>query len=84
MAEAVKVIVRCRPLNAREESLQCDVVVSMDPQITQVRLKKPKADPKVAPDKAFTFDGVYDMNETTEKIYNDICFPLVSGVLEGK
>ena len=81
--EAVKVIVRCRPVNEREQHLQCDVVVSMDTKIMQAQLVKPKADPKITPPKLFTFDGVYGMEDTTQKIYEDICFPLVSSVLEG-
>lgn len=80
MAEAVKVIVRCRPLNEREERLQCDVVVAIDTDIMQVQLKKPKND---GPPKLFTFDGVYNVSDTTHQIYDDICFPLVSNVLEG-
>ena len=31
----------------------------------------------------FTFDGVYYVHDTTQQIYEDICFPLVEGVLEG-
>ena len=81
--EAVKVIVRCRPINEREQYLQCDVVVSMDTKIMQAQLVKPKADLKITPPKLFTFDGVYGMEDTTQKIYEDICFPLVSSVLEG-
>ena len=84
MSEAVKVIIRCRPLNERELRLQCETVVTMDTNIGQVQLRKPKTDPKVIPHKAFTFDGVYYTEETTQTIYDDICFPLVSGVLEGE
>ena len=52
----------------------------MDPDIVQVQLLKPKAN---VPPKLFTFDGVYYVKDTTQKIYEDICFSLVSGVLEG-
>lgn len=30
-----------------------------------------------APPKTFTFDGAYDMDATTEQIYNEIVFPIV-------
>lgn len=33
--------------------------------------------------KIFTFDGVYYIDFIIETIYNDICFLLVDGVLEG-
>lgn len=81
MAEAVKVIVRCRPLNRREKDLNCEVVVQMDSSTGQCALSKPAE--KSQPPKTFTFDGAYYMDSTTETIYNDICFPLVDGVLEG-
>lgn len=54
----------------------------MDPSIIQVQLMKPKA-PSDTPPKLFTFDGVYYTDSTTQQIYEDICFPLVSGVLDG-
>ena len=41
MAEAVKVIVRCRPLNKREMDLKCETVVKMDSSIGQCQLYKP-------------------------------------------
>ncbi|XP_001629592.2 kinesin-like protein KIF17 isoform X2 [Nematostella vectensis] len=81
MAEAVRVIVRCRPLNKREKDLKCETVLEMDSDTGQCRLHKPGD--KTQPPKAFTFDGAYFIDSTTENIYNDICFPLVEGVLEG-
>ncbi len=57
------------------------VSLQMDPSIVQVQLRKPKND-QAAP-KLFTFDGVYYMNDTTQQIYEEICFPLVAGVLDG-
>lgn len=62
--------------------LPLQVVVKMDPSIVQVQLTKPKT-PADTPPKLFTFDGVYYMKDTTKQIYEDICFSLVSGVLEG-
>lgn len=73
--ECVKVIVRCRPMNQREMGLTCKVVVCMDPTRGQCSISNP-ADPRGAP-KAFTFDGVYFCDSTTESIYNEIVFPLV-------
>ncbi len=53
----------------------------MDSAIIQVQLTKPKTPD--APPKQFTFDGVYFIDNTTKQIYEDICFSLVRGVLEG-
>ena len=83
MDEAVKVIVRCRPINSREEKLGCKVVVEMDAKLCQVRLHKPGAEDSKAVPKSFTFDGTYYMYDHTKLIYDDICFNLVDNVLKG-
>lgn len=80
MAEAVKVIVRCRPLNGRENNLKCKNIIKMDYNTGQCGIDKPNAN---QPTKSFTFDGVFDTDSITETIYADICFPLVEGCVEG-
>ena len=75
MAESVKVIVRCRPMNTREKDLKCAEVVAMDSKLFACSISNP-ADKKTPP-KRFTFDGAYGTDSTTEQIYNDIGFPLV-------
>lgn len=52
----------------------------MDRTIMQVQLKKPNCD---VPPKMFTFDGVYFIDDYTQQIYEDICFTLVNGTLDG-
>ncbi|KAH7725550.1 KIF17 protein [Aphelenchoides avenae] len=78
MAESVRVICRCRPLNQRELKLNSKVCIEMDPSMGQCVLN---ADDN--PPKAFTFDGVYYIDATAEQIYNDIVYPLVENVIEG-
>ncbi|XP_062975639.1 kinesin-like protein KIF17 [Elgaria multicarinata webbii] len=80
-SEAVKVIVRCRPLNEREKQLSCKVVVNMDSARGQCFIQNPTA--AEDPPKQFTFDGAYYMNQNTEQIYNEIAYPLIEGVTEG-
>nr|XP_027236364.1 osmotic avoidance abnormal protein 3-like [Penaeus vannamei] len=80
MAEAVKVIVRCRPMNKREKDLNSECVVAMENNMTCALLNP---DDKNAPPKSFTFDGAYFTDSTTEGIYGDVAFPLVESVLEG-
>jgi len=82
MSEAVRVIVRCRPLNNRETNLNCQVVVNINEDRGICTLKKPGQSASTEP-KQFTFDGAYYMQSTTEQIYNDIAYPLVEGVVEG-
>nr|CAB3259087.1 osmotic avoidance abnormal protein 3-like [Phallusia mammillata] len=81
MAEAVKVIVRCRPLNDREKKLNCKNIVDMIDDMGKCSIRKPGSTDQVP--KEFTFDGAYYVNSTTEQIYNDIAYPLVEGVVEG-
>lgn len=74
-AEAVKVIVRCRPMNTREKDLKSKPCVFMDEKISQCSIINVN-DPSALP-KTFTFDGAYGTNSTTEQIYNEIAYPLV-------
>ncbi|XP_060124652.1 kinesin-like protein KIF17 isoform X4 [Zootoca vivipara] len=80
-SEAVKVIVRCRPLNEREKQLGCKVVVNMDSSCGQCFIQNPMASED--PPKQFTFDGAYNISHNTEQIYNEIAYPLIEGVTEG-
>ncbi|KAM3173230.1 hypothetical protein ACTXT7_012916 [Hymenolepis weldensis] len=81
LVEAVKVIVRCRPLNNREKVLNCKEVVRIIPYRGQCSISNPS---KVKdPPKTFFFDGAFDSNATNEQIYADIVYPLVEGVTEG-
>ncbi|XP_066255628.1 osmotic avoidance abnormal protein 3-like isoform X6 [Euwallacea similis] len=79
MAENVRVIVRCRPMNKRETDTNCKCVVKIQNPVVETW------DPGEGPayPKTFTFDSTYDQNSNTEVIYNDICYPLVESVLEG-
>nr|CAD2126002.1 unnamed protein product [Meloidogyne enterolobii] len=78
MAESVRVIVRCRPLNERELQLNSTVCVEMDEALGQCALIDGTNPPKL-----FTFDSVYYLDATAEQIYNDIVYPLVENVIEG-
>jgi kinesin family member 17 len=80
-AESVRVVVRCRPMNARERDLKCEIVVEVNTKINQVFLKS--LNEQNAPPKQFTFDGAYYIDSVTETIYNDVGFPLVESVCEG-
>ncbi|XP_029907363.1 kinesin-like protein KIF17 [Myripristis murdjan] len=80
-SEAVRVVVRCRPMNDREKALSCKMVLSMDVHHCQCFIEKPGATDE--PPKQFTFDGTYFIDQTTEQMYNEIAYPLVEGVTEG-
>uniref|UniRef100_A0A8C2WH90 Kinesin motor domain-containing protein n=1 Tax=Cyclopterus lumpus TaxID=8103 RepID=A0A8C2WH90_CYCLU len=78
---SVKVVVRCRPLNHRERALGSNTVLSMDLHRGQCFISRPGA--RDEPPKQFTFDGTYFMDQPTERMYNEIAYPLVEGVTEG-
>ena len=80
MAEAVKVIVRCRPPNSKERAAKRVTIVSIDSDTNAVQIvssedaKKPKR---------FTFDAVFGEDSTQAAVYEEIGFPLVESVMEG-
>ncbi|CAJ0580049.1 unnamed protein product, partial [Mesorhabditis spiculigera] len=78
MAETVRVVCRCRPLNDREKALNSKVCVDMEGQTGRVSLIADDS-----PNKDFTFDGAYFIDSTGEQIYNEIVYPLVESVIEG-
>ncbi|KAM6312943.1 kinesin-like protein KIF17 [Podargus strigoides] len=78
--EAMKVVVRCRPMNEREKALGCKAVVSIESARGLCFLQNPAAG---EPPKQFTFDGAYSQEHSTEQIYHEVAYPLVEGVTEG-
>ena len=81
-AEAVKVVVRCRPLNGKEVSDGRERIVDMDTKIGQVMLRNPKADGSEPP-KTFTFDAVYDWNSTQKDVYEESAKHIVNSCMQG-
>ncbi|XP_069571565.1 kinesin-like protein KIF3C [Brachyistius frenatus] len=82
-SESVKVVVRCRPLNRKEESNgPAGGIIQMDLRLGQVILRNPRAPPS-EPQKTFTFDGVYDANSKQRDLYDESVRPLIDSVLDG-
>ena len=93
--ECVLVIVRCRPLNAKEvereleksgnkneESRDFSGCVRMTPNLGLVEVRKPGS-ATTDPAKGFTFDAVYDWNSKQSDLYEESFSPLVNSVLNG-
>lgn len=79
----MKVVVRCRPLNLKEESNgPAGGIVQMDLRLGQVILRNPRA-PPTEPQKTFTFDAVYDANSKQRDLYDESVRPLIDSVLAG-
>ncbi|KAM9354827.1 kinesin family member 3Cb [Pholidichthys leucotaenia] len=81
-SEAVRVVVRCRPFNRREEIAECENVLVIDDKLGQLTIRNPKAPPD-EPMKVFTFDSVYGWSSKQGDIYDDAVRPLVESVLQG-
>ncbi|XP_060907633.1 kinesin-like protein KIF3C [Labrus mixtus] len=82
-SESVKVVVRCRPLNRKEESNgPAGTIIQMDIRLGQVILRNPRA-PSSEPQKTFTFDAVYDANSKQRDLYDESVRPLIDSVLDG-
>ncbi|XP_038822899.1 kinesin-like protein KIF3B [Salvelinus namaycush] len=80
--EAVKVVVRCRPFNRREETMDNDNILEVNSKLGQITLRNPRASPEEVM-KSFTFDAVYDFESKQSDIYDDTVRPLVDSVLQG-
>ncbi|XP_014053290.1 kinesin-like protein KIF3B [Salmo salar] len=80
--EAVKVVVRCRPFNRREETMDNDNILEVNTKLGQITLRNPRASPEELM-KSFTFDAVYDSESKQSDIYDDTVRPLVDSVLQG-
>nr|XP_006625917.2 PREDICTED: kinesin-like protein KIF3C isoform X2 [Lepisosteus oculatus] len=80
--ETVKVVVRCRPLNRKEEATGYESIVDMDVKLGQVAVRNPKAAPGELL-KTFTFDAVYDANSKQSDLYDETVRPLIDSVLQG-
>lgn len=80
-SENVKVVIRVRPLNGREQAKGWFKWVKVEKKNHQLWLFK-QEDYKDLP-KLYTFDSVYDDDSLQESVYDESAFPLVESVLEG-
>ena len=80
--ESVKVVVRCRPLNAKEVEQGHECCVNMFPDRGLIELRNPNLGP-TDPMKTFTFDAVYDRSSKQLDLYAETFAPLVDSVLDG-
>ncbi|KAK5970362.1 Kinesin motor domain-containing protein, partial [Trichostrongylus colubriformis] len=79
--EAVRVIVRCRPLSEVEISQGHQSIVSMYPERGLVELRNPKD--LQEPSKDFTFDAIYNESSKQLDLYDETFRELVDSVLNG-
>lgn len=82
-SETVKVVVRCRPMNDKEQVANFERVVTVDVKLGQVAVRNPRAASSHEHPKVFTFDSVYDWNSKQMELYDETFRPLVDSVLNG-
>ncbi|XP_054853326.1 kinesin-like protein KIF3C [Eublepharis macularius] len=82
ISEALKVVVRCRPMNRKEEAADYERILDMDVKLGQVTIRNPRASPGELA-KTFTFDAVYDANSKQADLYDETVRPLIDSVLQG-
>ena len=77
--ETVRVCVRCRPLNSKEQSDGRQKIVNMDTRAGSVTLIAPGNEGRNAgePPKNFTFDHTFDEAFTQEAIYQQTAHRIV-------
>jgi hypothetical protein len=80
MTEAVKVMVRCRPLNSSEKGKNCAIIVDVDRSRKEVSIKDPAEKDNV---KTFTYDDVFPMDISQKAIYQASAFGIVENVVAG-
>lgn len=81
--ESVKVVVRCRPMNKKEQEAKYEKVVSIDVRLGQISVRNPREASANDPPKVFSFDAVYDWNAKQRELYDETFRPLVDSVLQG-
>lgn len=79
--ECITVVVRCRPMNRKENEESRKGIISVDTATRQVAIQNPDA-PQDQP-KSFTFDATYDENTHQRIFYEESCFNIVESTLEG-
>ncbi|GAV03422.1 hypothetical protein RvY_13848 [Ramazzottius varieornatus] len=78
--EAVRVLVRCRPLSDKEVAAGYKPVVIVDNKARKITVKTDKAEKG---EKVYTFDGVYGSESTQEDVFNGSIRSLVDAALQG-
>lgn len=80
MSEAIKVVVRIRPMNQKEKDRGCSSIVRADEENNQVSIFKPDEVDNV---KSFAFDNVFGEDSHQQTVYTKTAYNLVENILTG-
>lgn len=78
--EAVRVVVRIRPMSSKEMQDARTVVAVANSERAEVKISNPKSEKE---SKTFTFDSTYGADATQKQIYDITASPIVDSVLQG-
>lgn len=79
--EAIQVVVRCRPMNSKEKNENRRHIIDIDSEAHTVSIRNP--DNQNENPKLFTYDATYDENTKQKFFYEESCFSVIEGTLEG-
>ena len=79
-SESVKVVMRCRPLTAKEMEDQRECIVNVDMDIGSIQVYNPG---NIKELKSFTFDHTYDWRATQQLIFEQTALPILESIMEG-
>lgn len=77
--ECIQVMVRCRPINSKEQGDKRASIVSVDSTSGQISLKNSKSEES----KQFTFDAVFDGASKQEAVFGCVAQPIIDSVMNG-
>ena len=80
MSEAVKVMVRARPMNSREKGLNAKSVIQVFDDRGEITITNPTEQENK---KTFTFDAVFDEDSKQSTVYEKSAFSIVNNIFEG-
>jgi hypothetical protein len=79
--ECITVVVRCRPMNKKENEENRKNIIEVDSESRQVSIRNPEnleEQPKF-----FTFDATYGDKTQQRIFYEESCFGIIESTLEG-
>ena len=79
-SESVKVVMRCRPLTAKEMEEQRECIVNVDMDVGSIQVYNPQ---NIKELKSFTFDHTYDWRATQQLIFEQTALPILESIMEG-
>lgn len=79
--ECITVVVRCRPMNKKENEENRKNIIEVDSATRQVGIRNPESSDEQP--KYFTFDATYGDKTQQRLFYEESCFGIIESTLEG-